>query len=173
MRGNLPVFIKNFLNGRTFQTKIENTYSNYFNMKQGIPQGSVLSGTLFNIAINNIVKALPQGVSNNLFVDDFVIYYTSSNLRHIQRILNTAITKIQSWATSVGFQLAIEKTQGIIFYRDKRWLKNQNIELKINNSVIQFSENVKFLGMILDQHLNFKAHIQYIKARAFKALNNF
>ena len=82
LRGNLPIFIKNFLSERTFQTRINTTYSNHFKLKEGVPQGSVLSGTLFAIAINDIVKTLPQGVNNSLFVDDFVIYYTSSNLIH-------------------------------------------------------------------------------------------
>ena len=110
LRGNLPIFIKNFLSERTFQTRIDSIYSDNFKLKEGIPQGSVLSGTLFSIAINDIVNTLPKGVNNSLFVDDFAIYYTSSNLRHIQRILTTAINKIHNWATSVGFKLAIEKT---------------------------------------------------------------
>ena len=168
LRGNLPIFIRNFLSERTFQTRIDSTYSDCFKLKEGVPQGSVLSGTLFALAINDIVKTLPQGVNNSLFVDDFAIYYTSSNLRHIQRILTTAINKIQNWATSVGFKFAIEKTQGIIFFRDKRWMKNQQIELKMNNITIIFFENVKFLGMIFDQRLNFKTHVNYIKGRALK-----
>ena len=173
LRGNLPIFIKNFPSERTFQTRIDSTYSDNFKLKEGIPQGSVLSGTLFAIAINNIVKSLPYGVNNNLFVDDFAINYSSNNLRHIQRILSTAINKIHNWSTSVSFKLAIEKTQGIIFFRDKRWLKNQNIELKINNLPIKFFENVKFLGLIFDQRLNFKAHVNYVKGRALKSLKYF
>ena len=87
------MFIQNFLTDRTFQTRIDDTYSDNYNLECGVPQGSVLSGTLFSIAINNIVSQLPQGVQNNLYVDDFAIYYSSSNLRHTQRILNTAIQK--------------------------------------------------------------------------------
>ena len=170
-RGELPTFIKNFMSERTFQVRIENIYSDIFKLQNGIPQGSVLSGTLFIMAINNIVTVLPKGVQNSLYIDDFAIFYTSNNLRHIQRILNMAISRIDQWATSVGFRFSTEKTKAIVFYRDKRWIKDQEIELKFRNTSIRFYENVKFLGLIFDQHLNWKAHIRHVKGRALKAMN--
>ena len=170
-RGELPIFIRNFLTQRTFQTKVDNNLSKTFEIKEGIPQGSVLSGTLFALAINDIVKSLPKGVNNSLYVDDFAIFYTSSNLRHIQRILNLSINKIEKWASSVGFNFSVEKTKAILFYRDKRWLKNQNIDLVMFNSHIRFYTEVKFLGLYFDCHMNWKTHIKHTKAKALKALN--
>ena len=171
MRGHLPIFIKNFIDGRTFQTKVENVYSETFNLDCGVPQGSVLSGTLFALAINNIALQLPQGVQNSLYVDDFSIYYSSNSLRHLQRVMNMAIHKIQTWTTSVGFKLSVDKTQAIMFYRDIRWKQNQDISLSLNNSEIQFKESVKFLGLVFDTHLNWKSHISYIKTKCNGALN--
>ena len=170
-RGHLPIFIKNFLNERTFQTRIENVYSDTFNLDSGVPQGSVLSGTLFVLAINDIAKQLPQGVQNSLYVDDFAIYYSSSSLRHIQRIMNKAIKNIQNWTSLVGFKLSVEKTQAIMFYRNSRWKQNQEIELKLGNNNIQFGDTVKFLGLMFDTHLNWKAHVAYVKKKCNSALN--
>ena len=65
LRGELPIFIRNFLSDRTFQTKIDTNLSTTFEIKEGIPQGSVLSSTLFALAINDIVKTLPKGVNNS------------------------------------------------------------------------------------------------------------
>ena len=92
-KGHLPLFIKNFMADRTFQVRIDNIYSRTFKLENGVPQGSVLSGTLFTLAINDIVKQLPTGVKNNLYMDDFTIYYATSNLRHAERILNNTIKK--------------------------------------------------------------------------------
>ena len=170
-RGHLPMFIKNFIYERTFQTRVDNVYSDTFKLENGVPQGSVLSGTLFILSINDIVTQLPHGVKNNLYVDDFTIYYSSNNLRHLQRILNTAIQKIHNWCTSVGFKLATEKTQAIMFYKNVKWKKNQEIDLKIGNTQIEFKETVKFLGLVFDSHLNWKAHISYIKTKCNSALN--
>ena len=160
-RGHLPIFISHFLNQRTFQVRIDNTYSDTYILENGIPQGSVLSSTLFILAINNVTKQLPNGVKSNLYVDDFTIFYTATNQRHMQRILNLAIAKVDKWASSVGFQLSAEKTKSVMFYRNARWIKKQSIELKIRNTIIPFNESAKFLGLIFDTHLNWKKHIAY------------
>ena len=171
LKGHLPLFIQNFLSDRTFQTRVDSSYSSIFKLEEGIPQGSVLSCTLFALAINDIVRHLPGGVKNSLYVDDFAIYYTSSTLRHAERILNTAISNVSNWATSVGFKFSVEKTKAIVFYRNKRWLKDQSIDLRLYETQITFCSSVKFLGVIFDQHLNWKEHLSYIKAKALKALD--
>ena len=53
LRGGLRNFISNFLSGRSFNARIGSTLSETFNQEQGVPQGSILSPTLFNIKINN------------------------------------------------------------------------------------------------------------------------
>merc|ERR1711872_1000879 len=88
LKGNLPIFIKSFLENRTFQTRVDNNLSDKYDIECGIPQGAVLSGTLFAIAINDIVKKLPKYIQKSLYVDDFAVYYASANIRHTVRILN-------------------------------------------------------------------------------------
>ncbi|GBN61274.1 RNA-directed DNA polymerase from mobile element jockey [Araneus ventricosus] len=63
LKGNLPLFIRNFLQTRVFQIRIGNISSDYFDQQEGVPQGSVL---LFIIKINDIVSKLPAYVNNSL-----------------------------------------------------------------------------------------------------------
>ncbi|KAG8180939.1 hypothetical protein JTE90_024689 [Oedothorax gibbosus] len=70
-RGNLPVFIQNFLKTRVFQVRVGSTLSRDFYQREGVPQGSVLSVVLFILKINDIVRQLPPTVKGTLFVDDF------------------------------------------------------------------------------------------------------
>ena len=58
LKGRLPLFIQNFLSDRTFNVRIGNTLSDIFKQEQGVPQGSILSPTLFGIEINDIVKCV-------------------------------------------------------------------------------------------------------------------
>ncbi|GBN95984.1 putative RNA-directed DNA polymerase from transposon X-element, partial [Araneus ventricosus] len=58
-RGKLPIFIKNFLQTRTFQVRVGDILSEEFIQKEGVPQGSVLSVVLFVIKINGIIHQLP------------------------------------------------------------------------------------------------------------------
>ena len=62
LRGRLPGFIEEFLKNRKFQVRIGSCYSDLFDQEMGVPQGSILSVTLFGLKINSIVKALSPGV---------------------------------------------------------------------------------------------------------------
>ena len=73
LRGNLPIFIGNILSDRTFQVHLGTILSDkVFHQEEGVPQGAILSTTLFNVKINNIVKQVDPGVECSLYVDDFV-----------------------------------------------------------------------------------------------------
>ena len=75
LRGRLPTFIENFLADRTMQVRVGSSLSDEYDQEQGVPQGGVLSSTLFSIKINNIVKCLGNLTDCLLIVDDFCICY--------------------------------------------------------------------------------------------------
>lgn len=66
LRGRLPVFISAFLNERYFRVRVGNTLSGRREQEMGVPQGCILSVTLFSIKINSIVKAINPGVDCSL-----------------------------------------------------------------------------------------------------------
>ena len=75
LRGRLPLFIQNFLSERKFRVRVGTSLSDFNDQKMGVPQGSILSFTLFIIEINSITSCIRNGVDKSLFVDDFGISY--------------------------------------------------------------------------------------------------
>ena len=71
--GICPFFIGDFLTDRTFQIHLGTILSDAFH-PEGVPQGAILSTTLFNVKINDIVKQVDPGAECSLYVDDFVIF---------------------------------------------------------------------------------------------------
>ena len=57
------------------QVRVDSSLSDYYDQEQGVPQGGVLSTTLFSIKINDIVKCLGNLTDCSLYVDDFCICY--------------------------------------------------------------------------------------------------
>ncbi|GBN35905.1 hypothetical protein AVEN_131888-1 [Araneus ventricosus] len=90
-KGNLPIFIQNFLKTRSFRVRVGNTLSDVFYQEEGVPQGSVLSVTLFIIKINEVIKQLPTGVSGSLFVDDLEIHCSGEDMGFLERKLQEAV----------------------------------------------------------------------------------
>ena len=62
-----------FLSDRQFRVRVRSTFSNLYKQDEGVPQGSILSVTLFNIKINSITKCLTPEIDGYLYVDDFCI----------------------------------------------------------------------------------------------------
>ena len=71
-KGNLIFFIDNFLKNRTFEVMLGNKRSNIKNMENGIQQGSVLSCSLFLIALDSIFKTAKSPIKIIVFADDIV-----------------------------------------------------------------------------------------------------
>jgi hypothetical protein len=84
LRGNLPVFIENFLFLREFKVRVGSYFSDVCIQEEGVPQGSVLSVTLFSIAFNNVLNVIPKSVKGSLYVDDLHIYCESADMRFIE-----------------------------------------------------------------------------------------
>jgi len=103
LRGKLPCFIEGFLKNRQFSVRSGACLSGLFDQEMGVPQGSVLSVTLFALKINSIVKAISPGFECSLYVDDYLIVYRSKYIHIIERRSRTA--------AYLGFQnVAIQPT---------------------------------------------------------------
>ena len=62
IRGKLAYFISAFMDDRQFRVRVGSTKSDLHDQEMGVPQGSILSVTLFGIKINNIIKSINPGV---------------------------------------------------------------------------------------------------------------
>ena len=164
LKGKLLIFIENFLNNRKFQVQISTTLSELQKQEMGVSQGSILSVTLFNIKINNIVTCLNLGVKRSLYVDDFLICCKSKYIRIIECQLQQYLNKINNWTIKNGFKFSKNKTQCIHFCNLYK-IHNGPV-LKLDSTEIPIVEEHKFLGIIFDKKLTFKPHIKYLRSKS-------
>jgi len=115
LHGRLPLFIESFLKNRQFYVRLGSSYSDLFNQEMGVPQGSILSVTLFGLMINSLVKAIFPGVECSLYVDDFLICYRSKHIHIIKHHLQQCLNKLADWADTNGFKFSPSKTVCIHF----------------------------------------------------------
>ena len=151
LRGKLPILIEQFLSNRYIKTKIGNSISEPHTLEQGVPQGSVLSCTLFSLAINGILKSVPDGIESLLYVDDLLIYCSGTYVPSLERRIQIAVNKINSWAISHGFTFSAPKTNRIHFHRKRK--SQPPLKITLNNRNIPNRESIKYLGMIIDSNL--------------------
>lgn len=106
---------------------------------------------------------------HSVYVDDLQIACRASNLSTCERQLQITINKLAKWADKNGFRFSTQKTT-VVLFKQKRGLC-PDPTLRLNNVPIAVKQDHKFLGVTLDQKLNFLAHINALKVKANKALN--
>lgn len=169
LRGNMPKLIDNFLQDRVFNVRLGSILSDKHEQEMGVPQGSVLSVTLFSIKINSIVKSISSDVDCSLYVDDFLICFRSKSMPTIERKLQNCLNKLQTWSSENGFKFSKTKTQCVHFCQQRK--AHDEPMLYLGETPIPVVKESKFLGVIFDNKLSFIPHLKYLKDKCLKAMN--
>ena len=169
IRGRLAYFISAFSNERQFRVRVGDTLSNPHEQEMGVPQGSILSVTLFSVKINDIVKSVCPGVECFLYVDDFCICYRSKHMHTIERQLQQVLNNLSKWSSENGFKFSKTKTKCMHFCQSRKL--HLDPELTLDGVQIEVVPEFKFLGLLFDSKLSFIPHINYLSNKCQKALN--
>jgi hypothetical protein len=172
----LPLYLVNwfieFLNNRKFRVKVNEYSTEEFDINCGVPQGAVLSPTLFSIYINDI----PGNGSKNkiyslLFADDLVYYYIyKKNPNAASTHINKHLINIQKWLNKWRLRMAPHKCNYLVFTNSNLNVSGE-LKLKLNGIGLKYDNNPTFLGIRFDNHLTFKNQIDYLKKTCLQRLN--
>ena len=149
-------WITNFLIRRNYFIKIDNQFSDSFTPLTGVPQGSVLGPILFAIYINDLVEQLPPNVESKLFADDLKIYKSVNSIAE-QIELQNAIDSCLVWTQKNKMNFSSKKT----FHLKLGKIKN-SYTYKLYNETISSVSSIRDLGIIMDDKLNFREHIDKV-----------
>ena len=167
VRGHLFTFIERFITGRTFTVNVGGALSAILDLENGIPQGSVISPTLFNIFINDLAMHMTDGNQNEinilslgLFADDTAFWRVGKNFQNLNNEIQKDLNNLQRWAESWGVTISSSKTVAVHFSKtriNKR--KPDTLTLFLDNKPVRQDQTVRFLGVTFDRGLTFKPHI--------------
>ncbi len=161
-------WIQDFLTDRPYLTSWNSINSNTYTTKTGVPQGSCISATLFNIFFSDISLHIPEHIFRALYADDLGILFRSSNLKEITRNLQTAINAISSFCHKWGFSINKTKTTYTTFCsagKRKNYERTYKLDLHVDNSPIPLEPFPTFLGIKLDPKLTYVAHLEHISSK--------
>lgn len=149
-----------YLQNRQMYVEIQGKKSDTKAIHSGVPQGAVMSPTLFNIFTSDLKHSIPEGVEFALYADDTAIYSTSNDISQIMTQLQTAINNLCDYFTKWCIKVNKNKTQAIFFTRKTApYNLPTSTSLNIEGNHILWQSTAKYLGVILDRRLTFKDHI--------------
>ena len=103
-----------------------------------------------------------------LFADDTNLFCTGKNLGDIVNEINVEIDRIYSWVKANKLSLNVEKTNFMLF--TPKCFPRIMDDLLINGNRISEVNETKFLGVIIDNKLNWSPHIMHISKKIAKGI---
>ena len=166
IRGTANKWLMSYLTNRNQYVSINNIESEKRNITYGVPQGSVLGPKLFIMYINDKCEII-DNLNAILFADDTSLYCSGGNLEQLLVTVEKELKTLKKWFDINKLSLNVSKTKFIIF--GNRKLSNQ-IKIKFADVEIEQVQDTKFLGITIDNKLNWKTHINNLRTKVSKTI---
>lgn len=160
IRGTALQWIRSYLSMRTQIVEVNHKEGKFRSspaiVKKGVPQGSILGPLLFLLYINDL--PLYIAAETIMFADDCTLVIEGNSLDELKAIASRTMLHFHNWCMKNHLVINASKTKFIHF--KSRLIKNAEVNfVMFNNMRIEEVTNSKFLGLNIDSHLNWKAHI--------------
>ena len=169
VRGLPLQWFKSYLSNRRQYVNYKETNSKILSIECGVPQGSVLGPLLFLIYMNDLPSVLKM-CHAILFADDTTIVYTSDDIQTLFRVVNHDLEMATDWFRANKLSINAQKTHYLLFHTRFQELPDSLPNIKLGGEVISRCDHVKFLGLLLDEKLEWGFHISQVESKISRSL---
>ena len=120
----------------------------------------MLGPLLFLIYINDLCNCT-NSLDLHLFADDSNLFFCHKSLVCLEKIINTELAHVETWLNTNKLSLNISKSNFVIFHPPQKKV-NDPMKLYVNDTLLEEKNHVKYLGIMMDNNLNWKSHATYI-----------
>lgn len=135
-------------------------------ISDGLPQGDVLSPTLFNIYTRELHGLNTEDVILVQFADDFGILVKGKNLAEVNENAQAYLNRFIEATKKLHLEVNPDKTKAILFQNN-----DKTLDVSISGEPIETVRNHKCLGIILDRYMSFGVHIKDVRTKVQDRLN--
>jgi len=167
-------FFENYLIGRCQRVCVSGVLSQSRLLVRGVPQGSILGPLLYTMYTSFIYNSL-DACAFHLYADDSQLYhcFRTDEAYAAERRINSDLESLRRVASEHCLVINPAKSSLLLFCsRNDRNLLESSLRICIGDTVLQFSHEVKNLGVVLDTDLRFRNHVSGLLQKAYSSLKS-
>jgi hypothetical protein len=186
IRGIALDWFASYLSGRSQRVRIGDKVSDLKPVSFGVPQGSILGPTLFTAYINDVLTLELNNCEVLCYADDTALLFHGDSWQDVRIAASEGLKKVKNWLDHNLLTMNTTKTQFLCFHKTASSRPNiapmRNLKVHVSNcaaplisddsrcncACITRVGSVKYLGVMLDENLNFKKHIAVTSKRVRK-----
>ena len=164
VQGKVLTYISEYLNGRSARVAFQGAYSDFLELENGVPQGGILSPTIFNMVIAEI-HALQLPFTRFISYADDIAMIVSVQENTFSRA-QTSLNALANKCAELGLKISPSKTKAMQYFAAA-----PEKPLILGSQVLEWVTNYKYLGVVFDYKLNFHDEIKYLISRMNARIN--
>lgn len=185
----LPLnLFSSYLGGRSQILSNGNKFSTEYILDYGLPQGTVLSPILFLIYINDLLNLNLDNGQAISFADDTTLIFSGESWDAARASAEKGFLVVKAWLDNHTLTLNYKKSSFMTFTPNAATQPVNQLTLKIHKydcdeldsqvsgcdcPSLEDSKYVKYLGVMIDQHLRWDSHIQSLCHKTKFLINKF
>ena len=156
--------IYSYLSDRFQRVKINASYSSWWCIIFGVPQGSILGPLLFNIYLSDLFMFLKKSLVAN-YADDNSPFACCNDIPQVISQLEEDSVNLLLWVKHNGLKANPGKFHLLLSEKD------ENLSIMVDNYKVQNSKCEKLLGIKIDNMLTFDDHVSELCTKASQKLH--
>lgn len=158
--GRMLRYFEDFLNGRTISVRLGTFQGAVRPLLRGLPQGSCLSPTLFNVVMATLplcMDSSPHPSGMIIYADDICLWASHSDRRILRPFMQTCLKRVANMLEDLGLSISAEKTA--VLACSSRPLRHGFPRLTLSGIRLPRVRNYRYLGVDLNSRLCWRRHV--------------
>lgn len=167
---NPITWFRSYFHNRKQRVFVNGIFSDTLQISSGVPQGSILGPLLFLLYINDFTQASKM-FSMRLYADDTSLTVSGKNIDDLLYQINLELPNMHDWLCANKLTLNLKKTKYLVFQPRQKLNFNLLPPLILAGEILEKASNIKYLGIVIDHHLSWHDHIDYVCDKVSRSIN--